>query len=157
MDIWHTCEPETLGTQGWLGLATRDIDPNKENIVTAVSFGPSLFRALVLPGVPVACVDDLDSYGLLTGISGEKQRDQILDRFSRMYAPEMGNDVVTEYLGQTGLEAMKGADILKAARRLLVHHRIRRDDHRQEASGHRPGPSSRAGDPHLLLRPRQLR
>ena len=75
MDIWHTCEPETLGTQGWLGLATRDIDPNKENIVTAVSFGPSLFRALVLPGVPVACVDDLDSYGLLTSISGEKQRD----------------------------------------------------------------------------------
>ena len=115
MDIWHTCEPETLGTQGWLGLATRDIDPNKENIVTAVSFGPSLFRALVLPGVPVACVDDLDSYGLLTGISGEKQRDQILDRFSRMYAPEIGNDVVTEYLGQTGLEAMRGADILKVA------------------------------------------
>jgi uncharacterized protein (DUF1501 family) len=60
-------------------------------------------------------VDDLESYGLLTGISGEKQREQILDRFSRMYAPEMGNDVVTEYLGQTGLEAMKGADILKVA------------------------------------------
>jgi len=115
MDIWHTCEPETLGTEGWLGLATRDLDPRKENIVTTVSFGPSLFRALVLPGVPVACVDDLKSYGLLTGISGEKQREQILDRFSRMYAPEMGNDVVTEYLGQTGLEAMKGADILKVA------------------------------------------
>ena len=115
MDIWHTCEPETLGTEGWLGLATRDIDPNKENIVTTVSFGPSLFRALVLPGVPVACVDNLASYGLLTGITGEQQRDQILDRFSRMYAPELGNDVVTEYLGQTGLEAMKGADILKVA------------------------------------------
>ena len=115
MDIWHTCEPETLGTEGWLGLATRDLDPQKENIVTAVSFGPSLFRAMVLPGVPVACVDNLESYGLLTGISGEQQRDQILDRFSRMYAPEIGNDVVTEYLGQTGLEAMKGADILKAA------------------------------------------
>ena len=115
MDIWHTCEPETLGTEGWLGLATRDIDPNKENIVTTVSFGPSLFRALVLPGVPVACVDNLESYGLLTGITGQQQREQILDRFSRMYAPEMGNDVVTEYLGQTGLEAMKGADILKVA------------------------------------------
>ncbi|HAA94557.1 MAG TPA: hypothetical protein DCE26_02570, partial [Dehalococcoidia bacterium] len=115
MDIWHTCEPETLGTEGWLGLATRDIDPNKENIVTTVSFGPSLFRALVLPGVPVACVDNLASYGLLTGITGEQQRDQILDRFSRMYAPELGNDVVTEYLGQTGLEAMKCADILKVA------------------------------------------
>ncbi len=115
MDIWHTCEPETLGTEGWLGMATRDLDPLKENIVTAVSFGPSLFRSMVLPGVPVACVDNLESYGLLTGISGKQQRDQILDRFSRMYAPEMGNDVVTEYLGQTGLEAMKGADILKAA------------------------------------------
>ena len=115
MDIWHTCEPETLGTEGWLGLATRDIDPNKENIVTTVSFGPSLFRALVLPGVPVACVDNLESYGLLTGITGQQQREQILDRFSRMYAPEMGNDIVTEYLGQTGLEAMKGADILKVA------------------------------------------
>ena len=115
MDIWHTCEPQTLGTEGWLGLATRNLDPQKENIVTAVNFGPSLFRAMVLPGVPVACVDNLESYGLLTGISGERQRDQILDRFSRMYAPEMGNDVVTEYLGQTGLEAMKGADILKVA------------------------------------------
>ena len=115
MDIWHTCEPEKVGTEGWLGLATRDLDPQKENIITTVSFGPSLFRALVLPGVPVACVDDLNSYGLLTGISGEKQREQILDRFSRMYAPELGADVVTEYLGQTGLEAMKGADILKAA------------------------------------------
>ena len=115
MDIWHTCEPDTLGTEGWLGLATRDLDPQKENIVTTVSFGPSLFRALVSPGVPVACVDNLETYGLLTGISGERQREQILDRFSRIYAPEMGADVVTEYLGQTGLEAMKGADILKVA------------------------------------------
>ncbi len=115
MDIWHTCEPEKLGTEGWLGLATRDLDPQKENIVTTVSFGPSLFRALVLPGVPVACVDNLESYGLLTGITGEQQREQILDRFSRMYAPELGADVVSEYLGQTGLEAMQGADILKAA------------------------------------------
>ena len=27
MDIWHTCEPDKLGTEGWLGRATRDIDP----------------------------------------------------------------------------------------------------------------------------------
>src|SRR5918992_1825259 len=46
MDIWHTCEPDKLGTEGWLGLATRDIDPKKENVVTTVSFGPSLFRAV---------------------------------------------------------------------------------------------------------------
>ncbi|MCI0799903.1 MAG: hypothetical protein J4O06_14080, partial [Chloroflexi bacterium] len=39
MDIWHTCEPDKMGTEGWLGLATRDIDPNKENVVTTVSMG----------------------------------------------------------------------------------------------------------------------
>lgn len=52
MDIWHTCEPDKLGTEGWLGRATRDIDPNQENVVTAVSFGPSMFRALAYPIAP---------------------------------------------------------------------------------------------------------
>ena len=27
MDIWHTCEPEKTGTEGWLGLATRETRP----------------------------------------------------------------------------------------------------------------------------------
>ena len=115
MDIWHTCEPDKLGTEGWLGRATREIDPNKENVVTAVSFGPSLFRALAMPGVPVACVDDLESYGLLTGIPGEEKRAKILDRFARLYSPAIGRGPVMEYLGQTGLDSLKGADILKVA------------------------------------------
>jgi uncharacterized protein (DUF1501 family) len=115
MDIWHTCEPDKLGTEGWLGRAARDIDPNKENVLTVVSFGSTLFRALVLPGVPVACVDDLDTYGLLTGISEERQRNRILDRFARMYSPAIGSGAVMDYLGQTGLDTLKGADILKEA------------------------------------------
>ena len=115
MDIWHTCEPEKTGTEGWLGLATRELDPHKDNIVTAVSFGPSMFRALVVPGVPVACVDDLDTYGLLTGISPAQQRSKILERFAQNYSPVIGTDEVMKYLGQTGLEAMEGADILKVA------------------------------------------
>src|ERR687892_475901 len=85
MDIWHTCEPDKLGTKGWLGRATKEIDPNKENVVTTVSFGPSLFRALALPGVPVACVEDLESFGMLTGITEEQQRNKIIDRFTRLY------------------------------------------------------------------------
>ena len=115
MDIWHTCEPDTLGTEGWLGLAARDLDPQKENIVTTVSFGPSLFRALVTPGIPVACVDELETYGLLTDIQSQDQRAKILNRFVRMYSPAIGTDAVMDYLGQTGLEAMDGADILKQA------------------------------------------
>ena len=115
MDIWHTCEPDKNGEEGWLGLAARDLDPNKENIVTTVSFGYNLFRALVSPGVPVACVDNLDTYGLLTDIQESEQRAKILDRFSRMYSPAIGSDAVTNYLRSTGLEAMNGADILKVA------------------------------------------
>ena len=115
MDIWHTCEPDKLGTEGWLGRAVRDIDPNKENVVTAVSFGPSMFRALTLTGVPVACVDDLDNYGMLPGVSEEQQRMNILDRFQRLYSPAIGTGPVMEYLSQTGLDSLKGADILKVA------------------------------------------
>ena len=115
MDIWHTCEPDKLGTEGWLGRATRELDPHKENVVTTVSFGPSLFRALVLPGVPVACVDDLDTFGLLPGISEREQRNKILDRFSRLYSPTIGSGAVMDYLGQTGLDSIKAADILKVA------------------------------------------
>ena len=115
MDIWHTCEPDKTGTEGWLGLATRQLDPRKDNIVTAVSFGPCMFRALVSPGVPVACVDELESYGLLTGISPAQQRAKILERFAQNYSPLIGTDEVMKYLGSTGLEAMEGADILKVA------------------------------------------
>ena len=115
MDIWHTCEPDKLGTEGWLGKALREIDPNKENVVTAVSFGKSMFRALVLPGVPVACVDDLDDYGFLPEISAQQQRERILDRFARLYSPALGTGPVMDYLGQTGLDSLKGADILKSA------------------------------------------
>jgi uncharacterized protein (DUF1501 family) len=115
MDIWHTCEPDVVGTEGWLGRALRDLDPRKENVVTGVSFGPSMFRAMSLPGVPVACVSgSLENYGMLPGIEAQ-QRQKILERFSKAYAPLMGQDAVMQYMGQTGLDSMAGADILKVA------------------------------------------
>jgi uncharacterized protein (DUF1501 family) len=115
MDIWHTCEADKVGTEGWLGRVARDIDPKKENVVTTVSFGPSLFRALSVPGVPVACVaGPLEQYGFLPTIQERQQRLQVLERFSRMYKPKPGTGVM-EYLGTTGLDSLKGADILKVA------------------------------------------
>ena len=66
MDIWHTCEADKVGTEGWLGRVVREFDPKKENVVTSVSFGPCLFRALSVPDVPVACVaGPLEQYGFL--------------------------------------------------------------------------------------------
>ena len=114
MDIWHTCEPDKVGTEGWLGRAIRDMDPNSENVLTGVNFGRGLPRALAAPGVPVASVGNLDTYGVLTGIESD-QRDEALDLFARMYSPSMGRGPVTDYLTQTGMDALKGADILNTA------------------------------------------
>ena len=115
LDIWHTAEPDKMITEGWLGKAIRDLDPNKENILTAVNFGRGLPRALAAPDVSVASVGDLANYGVLTGIQGNEQRSEALDIFARMYAPMIGSGPVSDYLSQTGLDALKGADILSTA------------------------------------------
>ncbi len=115
MDIWHTAEPDKQGTEGWLGRAIRDMDPNKENVLTGVNFGRGLPRALAAPGVPVASVGNLSTYGVLTGIEEEDQRVDALDVFSRMYSPTIGRSAVVDYLSQTGMDALKGADILNTA------------------------------------------
>ena len=115
MDIWHTCEPDKVGTEGWAGRVARELDPNKENVLTAINFGHGLPRALVVPGVPVAAIADLSTYGVLTGISNQEQRAKALDLFARMYSPAVGAGMVTDYLRSTGMEALTGADIVKVA------------------------------------------
>ena len=115
MDIWHTAEPDKVGNDGWLGRVIRDLDPNSENVLTGVNFGRGLPRALAMTGVPVASVAVLATYGVLTGITEPAERDQALDVFARMYAPALGTGPVMDYLGQTGLDALMGADILKKA------------------------------------------
>jgi uncharacterized protein (DUF1501 family) len=115
MDIWHTCEPVKVGTEGWAGRAIRDLDPKKDNVLTGVNFGRGLPRALATPGVPVASVGNLESYGVLTGIEAEEERMDALDVFSRIYSPTMGRGPVVDYLTATGMEALKGADILSVA------------------------------------------
>ncbi len=130
MDIWYTCEPDKVATDGWLGKTVREIDPKAENVLTAVNFGRGLPRALSLSGVPVASVAQLDSYGLLTSLSSVAQRQSALEVFSCLYddgwndqgvaptdglAPARAGDEVLRYMGQTGLDAQKGADILRTA------------------------------------------
>jgi uncharacterized protein (DUF1501 family) len=115
MDIWHTAEPTKVGDKGWLGQAVRELDPTGSNVVTAVNFGNGLPRALAAPGVPVASVGDLSNYGLLTGIEGLRQREQALATFNRIYSPAIGNGAVMDYLGKTGQDALRGAEILQQA------------------------------------------
>ena len=115
LDIWHTCEPDTVGTEGWLAQAIRELDPKNENVLTGVNFGRGLPRAMTAPGVPVSSVGDLDNYGVLTGIEIKEQRESALEIFKAMYGPAVGTGVVSEYLSQTGNDVLKGEDMLKTA------------------------------------------
>ena len=115
MDIWATCEPDTLGVEGWLGRTIKAIDPNAENVLTGVNFGRGLPRSLAMEGVPVASVGDLGKYGLLTDIEREEDRNEALDLFGRMYAPVIGRGQANDFIRRTGIEALKGADILSTA------------------------------------------
>jgi uncharacterized protein (DUF1501 family) len=115
MDIWHTCEPDKVSNEGWLGRAIKELDPNADNVLTGVNFGRGLPRALVAPGIPVASVGNLETYGVLTGIQAEDQRMKALETFSNVYSPMIGQGVVLDYFARTGLDALKGADILSTA------------------------------------------
>ena len=114
-DIWHTCEPKKIGTEGWLARVVRDLDPKKENVLTGVSFSRGLPRALAAPGVTVTSIGDLDNYGLMTGISDQARRIEALEKFEKMYGQAIGTGPVREYLAQAGLDVLKGADLLKKA------------------------------------------
>ena len=115
MDIWHTAEPDAIGTEGWLGRAIRDLDPKGENVLTGIHFGRGLPRALGCRGVPVASVGDLETYGLFPDIQDEMLRQYTLEAFDMMYGGDKGRDAVMDYIGQTGGDALKGADILRTA------------------------------------------
>ena len=115
MDIWHTAEPDKVGSDGWLGRTIRDLDPTGENVLTGVNFGRGLPRALSCNAVPVASVGDLGTYGLFPNAKEEERRQHLLDAFTMMYGGAAGRDPVAQLLSQTGTDAMKGADILRTA------------------------------------------
>jgi uncharacterized protein (DUF1501 family) len=64
--------------------------------------------------VPVASVAQLDTYGVLTSLSGAT-RSMAMETFARMYGGAEAGDEVLRYMGQTGMDAQKGADILRSA------------------------------------------
>ena len=115
MDILHTCTPDKVSTVGWLGRTIRELEPEGENPLTAVNFGIGLPRAMAMPGVPVTSVNNLDTYGLMSGIEAQEQRDEALQIFKDMYGPATGTGPVMEYLAQTGTDVLTGADMIKVA------------------------------------------
>ena len=112
MDIWHTCEPDKVGSEGWLGLAVREIDPRGENVLTGVNIGQGLPRAMAVAGVPVTSISDLEGYGVMKRLEQEQLRDKALQAFKDIYGQAIGSGVVAEYIGKTGLDVLRGADML---------------------------------------------
>ena len=118
MDIWHTCEPDSIGINGWLGKVIRHLDPSGENVLKGVNLGQGLPRAMTMRGVPVTSVNHLPTYGVLSsnpGIESDQDRVQMLESFARMYSPAIGTGPTMDYLGQAGRDALRGADIIRVA------------------------------------------
>ncbi|MEE2840957.1 MAG: DUF1501 domain-containing protein [Chloroflexota bacterium] len=115
MDIWHTAESDHIADSGWLGRTIRELDPDHENVITGINFGRGLPRALHAKGVPVASVGNLETYGLMPDIADQMTRDMAVDVFARMYGPDDTRDAVLQAIGETGMGAYLGADILRSA------------------------------------------
>ena len=98
-----------------MGSSIKQLDPDSQNVLTGVNFGRGLPRALSAPDVSVASVGDLETYGLFPDLQDELLRKYALDAFTHMYGGSEGKDAVAEFLGNTGMDALKGADILRTA------------------------------------------
>ena len=112
MDIWHTAEPDRVGSEGWLAQAVQELDPNGENVLTGVNIGQGLPRAMAKTGVPVTSIGDLEGYGVMNRIEKEHLRDKAIDAFKSIYGQAIGTGPVAEYIGKTGLDVLEGADML---------------------------------------------
>ena len=112
MDIWHTCEPDRVGMEGWLGLAVRELDPGSENVLTGVNIGRGLPRAMAVSGVPVTSIGDLETYGVMSDIQRELLQEKAIETFKNIYSRAIGAGPVSDYIGKTGIDVLNGADML---------------------------------------------
>ena len=152
MDIWHTCEPDKVGTEGWAGKVIRDLDPAGENVLKGINFGQGLPRALALRGVPVTSVSNLESYGVMSDVPGMAgDRDKLLERFAPHVRPRRRRR--THYglpwADWPGRPSGRGYPEGRAGK-VLFYGGVRRHAHRQEPKEYRPGVPGGPGHPALL-------
>ncbi len=112
MDIWHTAEPDRVGSEGWLAQAIQVLDPDAENVLTGVNIGQGLPRAMAKTGVPVTSIGDLEGYGVMNRMEKQALHDKSIEAFKSIYGQAIGTGAVAEYIGKTGLDVLEGADML---------------------------------------------
>ena len=84
MDIWHTCEPDKVVNEGWLGLAVEELDPSQRNVLTGVNIGRGLPRAMAKRGVPITSIGDIEGYGVMNDAEKEQLRDRSIEAFKNI-------------------------------------------------------------------------
>ena len=65
-----------------------------------------------MAGVPVTSISDLEGYGVMKRLEQEQLREKALKAFKDIYGQAIGSGVVAEYIGKTGLDVLRGADML---------------------------------------------
>ena len=119
MDIWHTCEPDSIGINGWLAKVVRDLDPGGENVLKGVNLGQGSAPGAGYegssryfgkqPAQPTACCHQIrPSPPSRTGPGCWR----VLPACT---PPAIGSGPTMDYLGQAGRDALKGADIIRVA------------------------------------------
>jgi uncharacterized protein (DUF1501 family) len=129
-DIWYTCEPSGDVREGWLGKVVRALDPEGENILTAVNFGRRLPQALALDGVSVASLPVLDGPSPFAGPPGARGRRDAARALGAMYAeaehdegafppnaapPSARTAGLLRSIARAGRDASRGAERLRGA------------------------------------------
>ena len=60
-------------------------------------------------------------YGLFPDLKDEQEKGYALEAFAQMYGGAEAHDAVIDFLGQTGRDALKGADILPGEKVLIAN------------------------------------
>jgi uncharacterized protein (DUF1501 family) len=67
---------------------------------------------MAVTGVPVTSVGDLEGYGVMHRLQQMTLRDKAIEAFQDIYSQAIGTGAVSEYIGKTGIDILKGADLL---------------------------------------------
>lgn len=113
MDIWHTAEPATHATEGWLGRYLAGCACGDHGQATAVSIGQNLPRAFWTETVPVPSFNSLETYRLQPDPYWPTDHDLRRAALEALDARHEALRPYTDFLGSQSLNALASVDTLQ--------------------------------------------
>ena len=115
MDIWHTCEPDTIGVEGWLGRAMKEIDPQCRKRADRRQFWPWLAARSGQRRCASGFCWQPGYLWIVDWHPGPGSENTSAGCILQMYGPTIGTGYTMDYIRRTGIDALKGADVLATA------------------------------------------